>query len=101
LNGKNCYAQKNVQRNNFFFKLQNFFQLFLFDRFYLIHIHFLQGQGTPCPKRLFVIKYIVFPSQWVVCDGAVSKVFLTAKFAKKSQGTQNGNSDYQHIAPFA
>jgi hypothetical protein len=33
--------------------------------------------------------------------GAVSKVFLTAKFAKKSQGTQNGNSDYQHIAPFA
>jgi hypothetical protein len=32
---------------------------------------------------------------------AVSKVFLTAKFAKKSQGTQNGNSDYQHIAPFA
>jgi hypothetical protein len=36
-----------------------------------------------------------------ITDGAVSKVFLTAKGAKKSQGTQNGNSDYQPIAPFA
>jgi hypothetical protein len=35
-----------------------------------------------------------------ICE-TVSKVFLTAKFAKKSQGRQNCNFDCQSLTPFA
>jgi hypothetical protein len=51
------------------------------------------------PLQCHCLKILQYVNELLI--GAVSKVFLTAKFAKKAQWTQNGNSDYQHIAPFA